>query len=201
VPPDSTEYLAQLVSRIAKGDHDAFLALYDQTSPKIYGLALKMMGDPSLAEEVVQEAFMNLWRRGRTFQPGRGSFMSWMLTVTRNVALDRLRRSTRRPQLADPPDADVGWEPFLEDPGSQSDEARWGTLYFAVLDLPEEQQAVITCAYYQGMSHSQIADYLGVPLGTVKTRLRLAMEKLRRVWLDSPGGPHSGGSEAGEADV
>jgi RNA polymerase sigma-70 factor (ECF subfamily) len=193
--------MARLAGRVALGDRAAFLELYDLTSPKVYGLALKMMMDPGAAEEVAQETFLKLWTRAETFRPGRGSFMGWLLTITRHEALDRLRRSTRRPQLAELPDPDADWEPLLSDPNSQTDEARWGSLYFAVQNLPAEQRAVIGCAYYHGMSHSQISDYLGVPLGTVKTRLRLGMAKLRQAWLEESSGRDRGTSDAGESDV
>ncbi len=190
--------LVRLAARVAQGDQEAFLALYDHTSPKVYGLALRMMGDAMAAEEVAQEAFLRLWTRAETFRPGRGSLLGWLLTITRHVALDHLRRSTRRPQLAEPPDADTGWEPRLSDEATQTEEARWRSLYFAVQALPDEQQAAITCAYYHGMSHSQIAVYLGVPLGTVKTRLRLGMEKLRQVWAEWPEDTPTDPSDTGD---
>lgn len=199
MPPE--ENLARLVARIAEGDREAFLALYDHTSSKVYGLALKMMRDPMAAEEVAQEAFVKLWTRAETFRPGKGSLLGWLLTITRHLALDHLRRSTRRPKLVEPPDADTGWEPMLMDTSSGTDEARWGSLYFAVHSLPDEQRAAITCAYYYGMSHSQISEYLDVPLGTVKTRLRLGMEKLRQVWLQLPEEPPGDPSESGDLGV
>ncbi len=191
----------RLAARVADGDRGAFLALYDLTSPKVYGLALKMMVDPMAAEEVVQEAFLKVWTRAETFRPGRGSFMGWLLTITRHVALDRLRRAARKPQLVEPPDPETGWEPMLGDSVSRTDEARWKSLYFAVQSLPDEQRAAITCAYYHGMSHSQISQYLGVPLGTVKTRLRLGMEKLRQVWFEPMGDARGEPSEAGDSGV
>jgi RNA polymerase sigma-70 factor (ECF subfamily) len=197
----AADELARLAALVARGDRRAFLALYDQTSPKVYGLAFTMMNDPMAAEDVVQEAYLKLWTRAETFRFGRGSFLGWLLTITRHVALDHLRRSTRRPQLAEPPDAEAGWESLLADSDSQTEEARWGSLYFAVQQLPPEQRDVITCAYYQGMSHSQISAYLGVPLGTVKTRLRLAMDKLRQAWLNSSSGTRGAQSEAGSPDV
>lgn len=198
---DPQHDFARLAARVADGDREAFLTLYDLTSPKVYGLALKMMADPMAAEEVVQEAFIRLWTRAETFRPGRGSFLGWLLTITRHVALDRLRRSTRQPQLADPPDSETGWEPSLSDKESHTDEARWRSLYFAVQSLPDEQRAAITCAYYFGMSHSQISEALGVPLGTVKTRLRLGMEKLRQMWFEPPADGGDNPSDASTPDV
>lgn len=199
LPPK--EDLARLAARIAEGDRGAFLALYDHTSSKVYGLALKMMRDPMAAEEVVQEAFIKLWTRAETFRPGKGSLLGWLLTITRHVALDHLRRSSRRPKLVEPPDAVTGWEPMLTDASSRTDEARWGSLYFAVHGLPDEQRAAITCAYYYGMSHSQISEFLDVPLGTVKTRLRLGMDKLRQVWLNAPEDHPGDRSESGDSGV
>lgn len=134
-----------------------------------------------LAEEATQDTFMKLWGRARMYLSDRGSFVVWLLTIARRTALDRLRLESRRPLLSDSNDPEDLW-PALSDPTGDSDEARWKSLYFAVRALPHEQQVVIELAYYQGLSQSEIADELGWPLGTVKTRLRAAMQALRREW-------------------
>jgi RNA polymerase sigma-70 factor (ECF subfamily) len=106
------------------------------------------------------------------------------LTIARRVALDRLRLESRRPTLSDATDPENAWQ-TLPDLETMADESRWRSLYFAVQALHPDQRAVIEQAYYQGLSQSEIAEVLGLPLGTVKTRLRAAMEKLREVWNET----------------
>lgn len=173
----------ELVKRVAKGDESAFLALYDLYSGRVYGLTLHILGLPQLAEEATQDTFLKLWSRARQYLAERGPFLSWLLTIARRVALDRIRLESRRPSLADSNDPDTIWQ-SLPDADTTSDEARWQSLYFAVQSLPPEQHKVIELAYYQGMSQSEMADVLGWPLGTVKTRLRAAMQSLRDIWND-----------------
>jgi RNA polymerase sigma-70 factor (ECF subfamily) len=160
---------ASLIQRVAGGDQQAFLALYDRYAARVHGLTLRILGEPMLAEEVTQDTFLKVWSRARTYLAGQGSFISWLLTIARYTALDRLRLESRRPILS----------------GSDDPEEAWTTsLYFAVQSLPEEQRQVIELAYYQGMSQSEIAEVLDWPLGTVKTRVRSAMERLRQQWLE-----------------
>ncbi|GMR09578.1 MAG: sigma-70 family RNA polymerase sigma factor [Anaerolineae bacterium] len=172
---------ATLMRKVAGGDRRAFLALYDSYAAKVYGLALRVVSDPMTAEEVTQDAFVRLWTRAETFNPHRGRLSSWLLTITRRIAIDQIRLEARRPPEWKPSDPAKAME-SVPDPASQTEEARWATLRFALDKLPDEQRSVIELAFYHGMSHSQIAEYQSTPLGTVKTRLRLGMEKLRREW-------------------
>lgn len=172
---------AVLMHKVASGDRRAFLALYDRHSAKVYGLALRVVGDRMTAEEVTQDAFLRLWTRASTYNPDRGKLSSWLLTITRRLAIDHFRLEARRPLTWNPSDPDNALEK-VPDPASQSDESRWAMMKFALIKLPEEQRSVIELAFYHSMSHSQIADFQSIPLGTVKTRLRLGMEKLRREW-------------------
>ncbi len=176
-----------LVQRVVSGDQQAFLALYDRHAARVHALALRILGDPMLAEEATQDTFMKLWSRARLYLSERGSFIVWLLTVARRTALDRLRLEGRRPLLSDSNDPDDIW-PQIRDESQDPDEARWKSLYFAVRSLPKDQQIVVELAYYQGLSQSEIAAELGWPLGTVKTRLRAAMQALRKQWSlgDSP---------------
>lgn len=175
-----------LVQRVAHGEQQAFLALYDRHAARVHGLTLHILGDPMLAEEATQDTFMKLWSRARLYLSDRGSFVVWLLTIARRTALDRLRMESRRPLLSDSNDPEDVW-PVLRDPSQDPEEARWRSLYFAVRALPHDQQVVVELAYYQGLSQSEIADELGWPLGTVKTRLRAAMQALRQQWLkDDP---------------
>jgi RNA polymerase sigma-70 factor (ECF subfamily) len=169
--------------RVAEGDRSAFLALYDRYSARVYGLSVRILGDGGPAEEVTQETFLKLWSRARTYSPDRGSLLAWLLTITRRTALDRVRLEGRRPVETEIPAGEDG-EPDLLDPASTSEEARWQTLRFALADLPADQRRVIVLAFYHGLSHTEIASELDQPLGTVKTRLRLGMERLRRAWLE-----------------
>ncbi|MEW6406698.1 MAG: sigma-70 family RNA polymerase sigma factor [Chloroflexota bacterium] len=171
----------ELVAKVAAGDENAFLALYDRHVSRVHGLTLRILGDRMLAEEATQDAFLRLWSRSRQYLAERGPFLPWLLTIARRVALDRLRLEARRPALSNSDDPEETWDnlPDLETAG---DESRWRSLYFAVQSLQPDLRKVLELAYYQGMSQSEIADVLGWPLGTVKTRLRTAMERLREDW-------------------
>ena len=188
-----------LARGVAAGDRAAFLALYDRFAGRVYGLCLRMLREPAAAEEVSQETFLKVWARAGQFDPRRGALLSWILVIARRTALDRLRWEARRPTPLDSPGAG---DPLLHipDPLSQSDEARWGSLRLALHDLPDEQRTAVELAYYQAMSHREIAEYLSIPLGTVKTRIRLGMDRLRRIWL-APELPQAVRSVPGEPDV
>ena len=110
---------ADLVSRVVQGDDQAFLALYDRHAGRVYGLALRMLGDPMLAEEITQDTFLKLWSRARLYLAERGSLTDWLLTITRRLALDRLRFEARRPQLSDAEDPELVWD-GLPEPGVDS---------------------------------------------------------------------------------
>jgi RNA polymerase sigma-70 factor (ECF subfamily) len=137
-----------------------------------------------LAEEATQDTFLKLWSRSRQFNPDKGALGPWLLTIAHRTALDRLRLENRRPPASNPQEPDKVWF-SLPDEKTLNGEARWRSLYFAVQSLTEEHRQVIDLAYYKGMSQSEIAEVLGWPLGTVKTRVRAAMQALRQYWLDN----------------
>lgn len=172
---------SKLIAQVAKGDEHAFLALYDRYASRVHGLTLHILADPMLAEEATQDTFLKLWSRSRQYLVERGPFLPWLLTIARRVALDRLRLESRRPVLSDSNDPEDAWK-TIPDFDTLPEETRWRSLYFAVQSLHPDQRKVIELAYYQGLSQSEIAEVLGWPLGTVKTRLRAAMEKLREYW-------------------
>ncbi len=178
---DSNPEELSLIERVGRGDQGAFMELYDRYARRVYALMLHMLNEPMLAEEATQDTFIKLWGRARMYLAERGSFSVWLLTIARRTALDRLRLEKRRPLLSDGRDPETIW-PSLKDGTKDGEEARWKSLYFAVQALPEEQRQVIELAYYQGLSQSEIAAELGWPLGTVKTRLRAAMQALRKQW-------------------
>jgi RNA polymerase sigma-70 factor, ECF subfamily len=179
-PPDPSDEL--LVARVQQRDRAAFTLLYDRHAPVIYALAAHLL-NPTDAEEVVQEVFLRLWRRAEQFDPERGSFKPWLLTVARNYIFDQLKRGAHEQRLA----ALDGINELLADaanPETAVAEVDWSqqrqaAMLVALRDLPAEQRRAIVLAYFGGMSQSAIAEQLGWPLGTVKKRLRLGLQKLR----------------------
>jgi RNA polymerase sigma-70 factor (ECF subfamily) len=157
------------------------MMLYDRYAGRVHALTLRILSNPMLAEEATQDTFLKLWSRARLYLNERGPLLIWLLTIARRTALDRLRLEARRPMLSDANDPEEAWD-LLPDLETLPEEARWRSLYFAVQSLQPDHRQVIELAYYQGMSQSEIAEVLGWPLGTVKTRLRAAMEQLRKKW-------------------
>jgi RNA polymerase sigma-70 factor (ECF subfamily) len=185
----------KLVKRVAQGDEHAFLTLYDCYVGRVHALTLRILGDPMLAEEATQDTFLKLWGRAHMYLPERGSLLVWLLSIARRTALDRLRLEARRPILSDSNDPTEVLQ-SIPNGDSLPEENRWRSLYFAVQALPPEHRQVIELAYYQGLSQSEIAEVLGWPVGTVKSRLRAAMEHLRQEWSqDKPGTPQSGSAD------
>lgn len=137
-----------------------------------------------MAEEATQDTFLKVWSRARQYKPDRGEFITWLLTIARRTALDRLRLESRRPVLSTAQDPEETWK-SIPNGNSLPEETRWRSMYFAVQALSEEQRQVIELAYYKGLSQSQIAEVLDWPLGTVKTRVRAAMQALREMWLQN----------------
>ncbi len=170
-----------LIARMAKGDEQALLELYDRYASRVYALVLHILKEPMMAEEAMQDTFLKVWNHAREYQPQRGALQIWILTIARRTALDRLRLEARRPWLSNATDLEELWR-YIPDTGSTEDEAYRRSLYLTVQTLPPDYRLVIELAYYQGLSQSQIAAVLGWPLGTVKTRLREAMRRLRRAW-------------------
>lgn len=173
---------AELVKRIVHKDRQAFAELYDRHASRVYGLVVRILGENMAAEEATQDTFMKLWTSAHSFSPQKGTLITWLLTIARRTALDRVRLENRRPDFGSPTDPEDIW-PYIPAPESQTDETRWRSLYFALHELPDEQRQVIESSYYYGMSQSQIAEVLDLPLGTVKTRMRLGMQKLRQLWI------------------
>lgn len=164
-------------------DHDpaAFEVFYDRQGGAAFSLAYRIVGSRTTAEEVTQEAFLSIWRTGARFDPARGSVRAWTLGIVRNRAIDALRReSGKAPKLSFDDDAILEAQPAgerTEDEALRRSEAQ--EVRGALRDLPDEQSKVIQLAFFGGFSHSEIAEMLGMPLGTVKGRMRLGMEKIR----------------------
>ncbi len=182
-----------LLRSLQAGSEPALLALHERYAGAVYAVAYRVLHEQMLAEEVTQDTFLRLWERGHTYDPARGAFLPWLLTITRRRAIDILRQRQRR-EPSDLEAFSLDEHPYLWEQLGESDE--WSdlrrTLFDALRSLPEEQRMAIALAYFYGLSHGEIADYLGVPLGTIKTRIRLGMSKLRAAWFGAdlpPGNP------------
>jgi RNA polymerase sigma-70 factor (ECF subfamily) len=170
---------ADLVRSMQNGDQGAIATLYDRYSGVAYGLAVRITGDRTLAEDVVQEAFVSVWKQCGRFNPARGQVKSWLLTIVHHRAIDAVRRRTNRAERALP----EGPDEFIAQHG-RPDELADATLDAvalrdAVNAVPEDQRRTIEMAYFEGLTHVEIAQRMGVPLGTVKSRLRIGLEKMR----------------------
>jgi len=170
----------QLISYVAQGDAVALETLYDRYAAAVLGLAFKILGDRTSAEEVVQETFWRVWRSGGTFSNRHGSFTSWLFGITRNQCIDLWRRRNSRPQTL----LDDTAEQSPRDSVTDVAESAWTAIKrrqvrAAMEVLPPAQRRVIELAYFGGLTRQEIADNIGVPLGTVHTRARLGLQKLR----------------------
>lgn len=166
--------------RVAAGDQLAMTSLYDTSSRVLYGLLLRILNEHAMAEEVLLDVYMQVWQKAGSYDELRGSPMAWMLTIARSRAIDRLRSGRQESQLRE------SFEEFEENirseidvEGSAAIAEEHGKVRHALKTLPVEQREVIELAYYGGLSHSEIALQIEQPLGTVKTRIRLGMMKLR----------------------
>jgi RNA polymerase sigma-70 factor (ECF subfamily) len=166
---------AALLEAVAQGNQDAMAAVFDRYSRIVYCIALRVLHDPSLAEDVMQEVLLQVWKRPQSFVAQRGNLSAWLSVVARNRAIDVLRKRSQMDPLGELP---------LPDPHDMAHESEQGWLLErirTVLDsLPTDQQASLELAYFQGLSHTEIAAKTGSPLGTVKTRIRAGLMSLRK---------------------
>jgi RNA polymerase sigma-70 factor (ECF subfamily) len=177
----------EIMHLVQEGDPRAFELFYDRHCGPAFSLAYRMVGNRTVAEDVSQEAFVSIWRSRLRYQADRGSVRTWVLGIVHHRAIDALRRNTvhdKRRASAE------GIEERFEAPeqtdveAARREEAR--TVRAAIDELPDEQVRVIELAYFGGFSHSQIADQLDMPIGTVKGRMRLGLDKLRRSLAGEP---------------
>src|SRR6266498_327222 len=164
---------ADLIQRVAVGDANAFEALYRRYARPVFGLALRRLGDRMRAEDAVQETFAAVWRSARTYKPERGAGAPWLYAVARNAIVDRSRSRNEPP-------GDVPDTPAVEPTPEEQTETAYVSwrVHRALEDLPRNERDVIELAYYGGLSQSEVADFLGIPLGTVKTRTRAGLGRL-----------------------
>lgn len=173
-----------LAARVAQGDSAALEALYDRYASTVLGVALKVIGDQGAAEDVLQETFWRVWRSAVTFQPQRGSFTGWLFRITRNLAIDAYRRRNTRPQPLT--SADEAEDVFDQTPDPDVDVVEQTQAILknrqvrnALTSLPQGQRQVIELAYFYGMTRQEIAEATGEALGTIHSRARLGLQKLR----------------------
>ena len=177
-------HLANLIRGMAERDESAMSALYDATNRLVYSLVLRILSDPAIAEEVMLDVYMQVWRQASTYDEKRGGPLAWLTTVARSRAIDRLRSGKQRQQREEPLErADNHSAPANIEEEVAAAEMR-ERVQAALAQLSPEQREVIELAYYGGLSHSEIATRLATPLGTVKTRTRLGMMKLRESLKD-----------------
>jgi RNA polymerase sigma-70 factor (ECF subfamily) len=166
----------ELLERTGTGDRSAFEVLYRRYSRPVFGLALRRLGDRGRAEDAVQDTFVSIWRAAATYRSERGPGAPWLYAVARNAIIDRSRARNE-------PAVEVPDEPTLEAGPADRAEESWTQwrIHRALEELTEPEREVISLAYWSGLSQSEVADSLGIPLGTVKTRTRRALQRLAEV--------------------
>jgi len=174
-----------LLARVAKGDHQAFSQLYDHSSTLLFTLAVRILGNHEEAAELLQDVYLEVWRKVSRYDVGRGTPIAWLITLTKSRAIDRLRARTARGHHTTG-SVEAGTATQLTDEGpspfeTKADQELRTAVITAVAGLPQAQQQAIELAYYEGLSHTEIASLLNQPLGTVKTRINLGMSNLREV--------------------
>lgn len=172
-----------LMLRIADRDQQALMALYQQYGRAVFSLAYRILGNSALAEEVTQDTFLKVWHQTTRWDSDKGKLRNWLLTIAQFTAIDRLRKEGRQPAIHHDPIEETD-ESLL----TPRNDTRWqdgSMLRMMVEQLPEQQAHLIDLAFFQGMSHGEIAGALGMPLGTVKTRLRAGLQRLRELWIES----------------
>jgi RNA polymerase sigma-70 factor (ECF subfamily) len=178
---------AALIRLIAHNKSEALSELYDRYCRLVYSVAFNAVGNGETAEEIVQDVFTRVWEKATTYDVDLAKVSTWLISITRNRSIDELRRVKVRPEHNS-----VGWAevepahiPLSENPENEV-EVSWQqrVVRSAVAALPEDQQKALALAFFRGYSHSEIAAALGEPLGTVKTRIRMAMKKLRQVMVE-----------------
>lgn len=182
VPEDGAppvDHAGELIQRVAQGDQNAFARLYDMLSPRAFGLILRVLVDRSQSEEVLQEVFLEVWQSAERFAPNRGQGRSWVLTIAHRRAVDRVRSaqaSVDRDVRIGFRDLDVAHDGVAEQVELRIEGEKVTT---ALATLPEAQREALTLAYFGGYSQSEIAALVGAPLGTIKTRMRDGLSRLR----------------------
>ena len=171
--------MSNLLTKIAEERSDvAFQKLYSQYAPRVKTYMMKQGADPALAEELAQETLLTVWRKASQYSPDRGTAAAWIFTIARNLRIDKLRKDVRWQSLPDDQAEAIPSEAAGQDEMVLISQRRV-RVQAALADLPPDQRAVVTLAYIEGLSHSEIAEKLMTPIGTIKSRMRLAYQKVR----------------------
>ena len=175
--------------RISDGDQSAIAALYDESKSMVYGLACRVLRVPSDAEEVTLDVYLQVWRTALSYDPRRGSVVAWLLTIARSRAIDRLRATAGTTSLSDPlNDRREPVAPDLDPEMASLARSERVRIRSALMALSPDQRRAIELAFFRGLTHRELAVHFGVPLGTIKTRIRTGMSKLRDLLDDTPVG-------------
>jgi RNA polymerase sigma-70 factor, ECF subfamily len=175
--------MADLLRRIAEAsDVEAFQLLYQSFGPRLKSYMMRQGADADTAEELAQETLLAVWRKAPLYDAEKGSASTWIYTIARNLRIDRLRREVAWQELPEGHDETASDDPAPDE--ILSDHERQTRVRAALKQLPEDQHEVVALSYLEGLSHSEIADKLGLPLGTVKSRMRLAYQKIRETVED-----------------
>lgn len=183
LPVRHDPHLAALVAQMGQGIQEALGRLYDETAPSVNGLLLRMLGRAEDAEEVLMDVYLKAWKNAASYAPERGSVQAWLMMMARSVAIDRLRRRATQPQTTSIA-VESAPEPVspVTSPEEQTSQRQWRAEVLRALDeLPREQREAVTIAFFEGLSHSELAVRLGQPLGTVKSRVRIGLNRLRQI--------------------
>jgi RNA polymerase sigma-70 factor (ECF subfamily) len=178
-PQDQAQELGRLMARVAHGDQEAFTALYDATSSVVYGLALRILRDPGAAEDVSIEVYLQVHAQAEHYDARRGTPLGWITTLTRSRAIDRQRKDGLRKQREAPLELTAFSSKEASPEAQSATREQQRIVRTALVSLTPKQRQVIEIAYFEGLSHAEIAAKLGQPLGTVKTRLRPGLQALR----------------------
>lgn len=172
-----------LLHAVSRGDEFALAALYDRYRLILFSLILRILHDRQEAEDVLQEAFLQVWRRANDFDPARGRAFTWLVTIARSRALDRLRMLASRSRFVDA-DEQAGADELIDTAQELVKSEEGEIVRRALRELPSEQRRTLLLAYFEGLTQAEIAERLGDPLGTVKTRMRSGLIKLRELLRD-----------------
>ena len=172
-----------LVARVREGDYRAIEELYTRYSRQTYGLALRILNNSESAEDAVQDAFLRFWRQPASFDPERGRFITWLLSVVHNLCIDQVRRKRHQTVSLDQEETQQQIN-YLADNSTPVEEEVWlgmqrTVIHQALTNLPQEQRSLIEMAFFKGLTHMEIASSTGQPLGTVKSRIRQGLMKLK----------------------
>jgi RNA polymerase sigma-70 factor (ECF subfamily) len=175
--------MADLLQRLAAtGDVEAFRELFQAYAPRVKSYMMRQGTDPNMAEELAQETLLTVWRKAKLYSGEKGSASTWIFTIARNLRIDRLRKEVAWQPIPEGADEEPSSDPLPDEELAARERSQ--RVKTALAELPADQSEVVTLSYIEGLSHSEIADRLRLPLGTVKSRMRLAYQKIRETLED-----------------